>query len=632
MKTRGLFLFAAAIALVAAFACGGSEAETATVPPAAPTATTAPSKAPTATLAPVAPTATSVPITPTATVAPATSTPVPTASDAVSKLPNPKNTRGNVVFALPDFDFTGGLNSVGAAYMEGVTENLFWPTKEGLATPLIAKSWVVANDLKSITITIRNGVSFHQNFGELTAEDVAWSFNDANPGVTPDSITDGGGQWTFFLGKNKALAVDKYTVKFDLQMFDPRWDTSFFSQDGLSASITSKKAFDTKGRDWMLEHLVGTGPFEATELKTKDHALLTRVENHWRAKPEVKTFKIQAVPDAGVRQATIETGEADVAMVDLNVASDLLSRGFKQVGNSKARQFMIVFNGNYWEDKNPNNGETIVFKEVYQQDVPWIGNPFKPADANNPSGIDDMEQARLVRQALARALDRNLLNEILLGGLGWPIALPYPGTRVPSWDHTKWVFPFDVKEAERLLEKAGYPKGANGERLQVPIVASIDYAPEFSELSDAMAGMWQKVGVKTAVVKAQYSAYIRPKLVGRRAEEPFLTACGGADSGRPPDWPLYEQFSALTRPGFNCGAELPFLTQKLREIATEVDRTKRIAIAKEVSDYMFDQAIAPGIVAAPEIFLFNQKSISSWEMGPALRHSWNTPENIVLAK
>ena len=32
---------------------------------------------------------------------------------------------------------------------------------------------------RSIIFNIRDGVQFHHGWGELTAEDVAWSFNDA---------------------------------------------------------------------------------------------------------------------------------------------------------------------------------------------------------------------------------------------------------------------------------------------------------------------------------------------------------------------------------------------------------------------------------------------------------------------
>ena len=43
----------------------------------------------------------------------------------------------------------------------------------------IANGWKVAEDGRSITFNIRDGVQFHHGWGELTAEDVAWSFNDA---------------------------------------------------------------------------------------------------------------------------------------------------------------------------------------------------------------------------------------------------------------------------------------------------------------------------------------------------------------------------------------------------------------------------------------------------------------------
>ena len=43
----------------------------------------------------------------------------------------------------------------------------------------LAESWEVSPDQTSITFKIRQGVPFHKGWGEVTAEDVAWSFNNA---------------------------------------------------------------------------------------------------------------------------------------------------------------------------------------------------------------------------------------------------------------------------------------------------------------------------------------------------------------------------------------------------------------------------------------------------------------------
>ena len=48
------------------------------------------------------------------------------------------------------------------------------------ATHGIATAWVADSVAETVTFTIRTGVMFHDGWGELTAEDVAFSFNEGN--------------------------------------------------------------------------------------------------------------------------------------------------------------------------------------------------------------------------------------------------------------------------------------------------------------------------------------------------------------------------------------------------------------------------------------------------------------------
>ena len=82
-------------------------------------------------------------------------------------------------------------------------------------------------------------------------------------------------------------------------------------------------------------------------------------------------------------------------------------------------------------------GEPIDFPShgVFVREIQWTGNPFKPDDDNNPPGMTDMEQARLVRQALARAVDRDAIVEHVLGGVGEPVHVTYFSINNANWDY-----------------------------------------------------------------------------------------------------------------------------------------------------------------------------------------------------
>ena len=585
---------------------------------------------------------------PAATVAAATV--APTAKPVSSNLPAPSNPVGKILFANPKFQFSGGLNSQSGVNRQGVTEGLFQVT-DGGTIGLVAESWTVASDLSSIDVTIKKGIQFHGGFGELTAEDVAWSFNEGNPSLNPASVTDGGGAWTSFLGENPITVTDTYTVHITVKNYNPTWQYLFFSQDGLGASITSKKAFDEMGTDWMLENLIGTGPFEATELVASDHGTFVKFAPYWddAGRAKIDIFVDQRVTDASVRLAMLDSGQADVAWLDLTQVTDALANGFKAVPRHKSRQHTVVFTGNYWAEKKSDTGEVIDHSENFKEDLPWVGNPFNPNDDNNPAALacsgvgypeileigkscGDMEQARLVRQALAMAIDRETLNDALIQGLGSPVYLPYPGCAQPTWDCSKRTFSYDPQQAEKLLDEAGYPRDNNGNRFDLPLVSSIDYAPVYSELADAIGLMWRAVGVNTSINKVQYRAYTRPPLVAYNSHEPFLTACGSADSGTSPDWPTWFYFTSLSRPGFNCGMEIPALGARYLASGEEPDAQKRIELSEGSADYMLYQALAVGTISAPEILLFNPRAIIDWPMPPMQRSSWFSPQSIIPAR
>ena len=60
------------------------------------------------------------------------------------------------------------------------------PISEGLVTINInkevegwlAESWSISDDFKTWTFNLKKGVQFHKGYGEMTAEDVIWSYKD----------------------------------------------------------------------------------------------------------------------------------------------------------------------------------------------------------------------------------------------------------------------------------------------------------------------------------------------------------------------------------------------------------------------------------------------------------------------
>lgn len=593
----------AAFSAMAAIACGQAEAPTATPRP-----TTPPAAQPTATAAP------------SQTQPAATATPVP----ARGEVPSPQTEAGTIKMALVDVPPGVGLNRLQAPdsfhHTFSVAETLFlsdYTPSTKLIQPWLAKSWNVTPDLKKGTINLQQGVQFHKGFGEMTAEDVAWSVNDANAALTPTSIHGQAGDLAPVVGEFKA--VDKYTIEFNFISFDSRWEVNLFGNAGQGVGVFSKKAYEEKGEDFSRDNVVATGPFEVIEWVRDSHAVTQAIPSHWRKTAQIKKVHQIEVPEASTRVAMMKTGEVDAADIVPKDRNSLLNQGFQFGGSGLAVQLGIFFSGNLWEEKHAVTGNPVSREGAYVHDLPYIG---KPTDA------DDMEEARKVRWSMALAIDKEAINDTIIDGLGWPVHIEYVSTRNPNWQ-SKWEVPYDVNRAKQLLGETAFSKGFS---------TALYIGPEFGggasfpgEIGDAVAGMWGAIGIQTEVLKYAYAAF-RPTVVGRTNTIPWITSCDEGRDNMPWDWPKGLVMTTMTRGGFSCGFESPWIAEQFKKQAVEPDITKRIQMTNEWVDYMYHWMLAPGIVAVPAGIMWNPKSIKEWPMRTSVVASFNNMEEIVPAR
>jgi peptide/nickel transport system substrate-binding protein len=516
----------------------------------------------------------------------------------------------------------------------GVAESLFAPGTANFDDMQLATDWELASDQSTITITIRDGVKFHGDWGDVTAEDMAWVINRTNPAINPESIAASAANLTSLFGDTPVTASGN-TITGTFENFDVRWASNILNQEasgGLTTFATSKKAFDEKGKDWLKDNFVGTGPMQVKVFKPGVSVTMEKVPyDHWRKNASIDEFTLLAVPEESIRVAMMQTGEIDVAYIAPKDLKMMASGGYLQVSAGQGQQEGVMFPGNLWESTNAITGEVLDLPShgVYVRAQPWTGNPWTPDDGDNPAGMDDMEQARLVRQALARGVDRDAINTYVVGGVGTPVHVTYFSTKNKHWD-SKWEYPYDVAKANAMLDEAGYPKGDDGIRFQIPLFVGPELgggAGPAGEIGDAIAGYWQELGLDVQVLKYAYGVF-RPGLVSRTTVVPMLTGCDDGQETYPFDWPKGLVQTTLTRGGFSCGFESPDILGWYQSAAKEADMDKRVAINKEYLEYMHHWALFPGYITVPNAFYANPNHIKEWPMN--LGNSYNSPENIVL--
>ncbi len=631
------------LALLFSVACSDDEPEP------EPTAAPAPTSTPEPTVAAAQPTVapaqlTPPPLAPTSVPsAPSqpTAIPVPIATTG-GEAPEPKNAQGTIVFAQSSLACNPGAGTVFCGQYDavawGVGEDLFtWRWRDDstveYAAGQLAEGWELASDGLSVNIDIRQGVEFHKGWGPMTAQDVAWTYNQVNPLITTHSIAPSASYFSTLFGENSAVATSDSTVEYTFAAVDSHWHTYMMNGNGYVGLVVHPEAAqEQNGEDWMRENFVGTGPFEVDEWIRDDRAVFTKFEDHWQFDPQIDRVIIRSMPEDATRVAALKTGELDAVELAIKSVPEALDAGFAGTSSGNASQQGVIFSGNLWETHNALTGEDLntPANGVYARDIEWIGNPYRGSDGNDPdalacpAGADpmdmaqscgDMEQARLVRWAVAMAIDKEEINEHLLNDLGWPVHVGYVDEKSEFWD-TKWEYPYDPAMAEEYLDKAGFPKGDNGVRFEMPLFISSGHTGGLGEeIGDAIGGMMTDIGIKTEVLKFPYAVY-RPGLVNRSATVPRLTSGDDGQTIYPFDWPKGIEESSLSRGGYCMCYETTWISEIYLDVAEENDPEKRIELNRRYFDLMHFWALKPGVVAVPNLTIYNPNSIEEWVMEP----------------
>jgi ABC-type transport system substrate-binding protein len=580
--------------------------------------------------------------------------PLPAVPETVDPAPAPQSPDGTVV-VRGGLELRGsgmpGDSSGGMFTGQSVTEKLFLTNAAGDAVNQVVADWTLAEDLSKLTVVLKPDIPFHagpggEDFGVLTAADVAWSINTGNPGYNPVSATDGGANWIAFIGDKEVLAIDTYTVEIPIDNFDIRWPTFILGQSGLALSITSKNAYDTMGdtpeesESWVRDHVIGTGPFKVENYSRDDVLELSRVEDHHRQTPEVETYILRAIPDDDTAKAALQTGAVDISDVALDEMTSLQKAGFEVLSAGAGSFHSISFSGNYWErthycaagksvaeggDCDPYDlGDNFTVKHH----MPWVGDPERDDFGSPPAGMTNMERAQKVRTALSWAIDRELISEVLFANAAWPNYVYGADINNPNWQD-KWATPYDVAAAEALLDEAGYEKDDDGIRFEMPFFIRIGRGDE--DIGVAVSGMWGEIGIDVQYWKAQYQTY-RPNLIGRTAIAPWIHSAGAEAPHNPWDWAVMGSSECSRgRGGFNIGIEILELCKFMDDMNAESDKAARIELRNANVEFLAENMPVIGTVARPNVALANPNKIASWDMPLAVREAaLHHPEFIKL--
>ena len=473
-----------------------------------------------------------------------------------------------------------------------ITETLgMMPFEGSELLPGLAESWEVSPDGQIWTFNLRKGVQFHKGFGEMTAEDVEFSFRQVANSEKHGrgSIVD----MIFFNENGSRSMPDDYTWIVDTGT--PFSTIGIFEILGTprpsSAWIVSKKQYEQDGEEEANRNTAATGPWEIGEWKTGEYWEMPAVENHWRQTPNFAKMIAWEIPEESARIAGFKTGNLDTFSMALDSIPEVESvEGATLLQVPNATQAQLSFYGQL------HLKEEDGFKAwPGDRDYPWIS---ASSDVDSPEWANAVK----VRKALSIAIDRQALVDNLLIGFGHTTTLANWGGHEGRYE-PDMVWEYDPEAAKALLAEAGF-----GDGFDITLTAAIRGAPSEVESCEAIAQYWEDIGIGVKYQNLPYGT-LRPSLVGRTYRGATCHSSAIRLS------PVEGMGSYTNAQPFSYGQEHAFLEENIHKAMKAIQTDERQATEDAIARWVFDNAMAMiGLYVTDNVWPVGPKiDVNSWK-------------------
>lgn len=320
------------------------------------------------------------------------------------------------------------------------------------AQPSLATSWEIAKDGTSITLDLRDDVTFHSG-REFTSKDVEFSIKTwADP------------LWTVQLQRTAAAVTGFDTT-------DPHKITLTFDHplSNILDLLDMLPIIDSESFDQLKtgEAYVGTGPFVFDSWTPNAKVELSANEDYWDGAPELDGVEISVISDPQAQVSALRSGQVDL------------------VTGASNRDLATLAEDDEFEVSQSDYGQQV-----------YVG-----ADLANP-GLEDVR----LRQAVAYSLDRERILDEVYQGAGVTTSIPWADTSPAYDDALAGHYDLDAAKAKSLLAEVGdvgtlplsYPAGnANYEATAQIVQANLE-----------------ATGIKTELKPVEFTQFIKQLIAG----------------------------------------------------------------------------------------------------------------------
>jgi peptide/nickel transport system substrate-binding protein len=356
-----------------------------------------------------------------------------------------------------------GIQVVAAVY-----DTLAVPNSKGVAVPYLAKSIEPNADNTEWTITLPEGIKFH-NGEPLDASAVKLNLDNYRGA---EGSVNSGPLFTIILGKiiSDVQVVDPTTVK--VVMSTPIADFASFLYGTGRFGIMAPEQINA-GEECATK-MIGTGPFKLEEYAQNEQTVVTANPDYWqKGFPKAKQITFVPVTDAAVRVNRLQGGQADM----MHTSSAKQIDNLRSLGESTVKLF----------EQKPGYRE-LRYYFMLSSDAPF----------DNPDA----------RQAFGMAIDREEINSIANKGL-FEIANGLMDKSAPGYVKDAGYPDHNLKKAKSLVDSV---KAAGDGAFDVILGTTTD--AENSAEAQLMKEQLDKAGIAAEIAQFDQATLINKALAG----------------------------------------------------------------------------------------------------------------------
>lgn len=414
-----------------------------------------------------------------------------------------------------------------------------------------AESIELSDDGLSLEFTLREGIQFHHGYGEMTAEDVKFSYERF---IDPEVDSPYGSDWARLV---EVEVVDRYSGRIVLD--DVHAPLLSSTLPFTTGSIVSRAAVEELGERFATQP-VGSGPYYWSSWEPNQRIVLERFDEYYDDLPYFATIEIMPIVDPLIAEFSFDARELDATQISL----DSVDR---------------------YEEREGVDVDVLDTLRYH-----WLGFNVQEEP------FDDVR----VREAVRYAVD---VDEILVGAYS-DVANRANTMLAPSilghWEDAP-EYQQDLERARELLADAGYEDG-------FATTITTDDVPVHQQAAAIIQQQLQRVGIDASIeiVQSLYEEVGQ----GRAAGMHYASFSAVLDPGYWFEWFTCDQVGDWNYWGW-CNEEYDRLKDEAARTAEPEERAERYVRMQQLIDedvpaiwvtsgasvYAYDERIEPAFLA-----------------------------------